>query len=100
MAILNITEYEDLARDSQGNVILAGKEPRITSQNVTYTTSAQSAAFSGKTKYIRVVADAVAYLDFGTNPTSTLTDTRLPSGVVEFYGVEPGHKVSAYDGTS
>ena len=100
MAVLNITEYEELARDSQGNVILAGKEPRVTSQSVTYTTSAQSAAFNGKTRYIRVVADAVAYLDFGSNPTSTTSDTRLPSGVVEFYGVEPGQKVSAYDGTS
>lgn len=102
MANISITEYRELARDAYGNVIAAGREPALARQNVSYTTSTQSSALQGDTHFIRVKADADAYLNFGTNPTATGDSTFVEADVAEFFGVLPGQdlKIAIYDGTS
>lgn len=99
MATAHITEYQELAADGQGNIIQAGKEPAITTQAVTFTTATNSSALDGKTKLIRVIADADAHITFdGT--TATANSMRLEANTAEYFGVEPGATLSIYDGTS
>lgn len=100
MATLLIQEYARLAPDVNSHRIQAGEEPAETSQSVTYTTSTQSAAFGASTKLIRVIADADVHLAFGTSPTATAASMRVTADTAEYFGVVPGHKVAAYDGTS
>lgn len=96
MAVLYITEYEDLARDSQGNAIAAGKEPAVATQAVTFTTSTQSAAFNGKTNFVFIVSDTLGYIRFGSSPTAVTTEpTRMPADVGMFFGVKGGDRVAA-----
>ena len=71
----------------------------VANEQVTFTTSAQSAAFDG-INMIRFIADADAYLAFGANPTAAATDLYVPSGTVEYFAVRPGEKVACYDGSS
>jgi hypothetical protein len=97
MAQLWITEYEDMA--IAGGFVPAGQEPAVTTQNVTFTTATQSAAFKNSTRFIRVVASAACHLAFGTNPTATTDTTRLAAGAAEYFGVKGGHKVSAVTGS-
>lgn len=100
MATLQIQEYSRLAKDSNGHRIQAGVEPAQASQSVTYTTTAASAAFGEQTKLIRVIADADAHLSFGAAPTATVANMRITADTSEYFGVKPGQKVAAYDGTS
>ena len=101
MAILSITEYSDLAQDAMGRVIQVGYHPAVTVQTVTYTTSTAATAFNGKTKLIRVIADADAYINIQpTSIAATATSTRIEANVAEYFGVHPGHVLQVYDGTS
>ncbi len=101
MAVLQITEYAELARDRQGNQVPVGKEPAIASQTVTYTTSTNSSAFDNKTRFIRVYADTRAHIAFGSGTqTATATNTRLAADAAEYFGVIGGQQLAAYDGTS
>lgn len=99
MAKAHISEYGGIIMTSNG-VAPVVREPSLTTQAVTYTTATQSAAFGGNTKLIRIVCDADAYIAFGANPTADADSAFLPSGIVEYFGVAPGDKVSIYDGTS
>ena len=47
-----------------------------------------------------MIADADAFLVFGASPTATASGMFLPGNTVEYFGVEAGQKVAAYDGTS
>lgn len=103
MATLHITEYRALATDQNGRPVLVGEEPSITTQHITYTTANASAAFNGKTKFVRVIASADAYLLWSLAGTAATTanGTLIKSGIPEYFGVGiPLLKVNAYDGTS
>ncbi len=101
MANLYIREYAYLARDENGRLAQIGAEPAEAGQSVTYTTSAQSAAFQAGTRFVRVIADADAFLDFGANPSAAVADGLLvKANEYEYFGVVPGQKLAAYDGTS
>ena len=67
---------------------------------VTFTTSAQSAALIAHTNIVRIIADADVYIAFGLNPTATANSIRVPLNTVEYFAVNPGDKVAAYDGSS
>jgi hypothetical protein len=102
MSNLYITEYAEQARDEQGQHILAGKEPAIATQKVAFTgTAGTSAAFNALTTFVRIHADGIASVKFGTAPTATTSDPRIGSGVTEFFGVQAGAslKVSAITNT-
>ena len=106
MATLYIREYAKLAKDADGNTIEAGEEPAIADQTVTFTTSAQSAAFNRSTRFVLLKADADAHILFGANPTATTSQFRLEADVAMFFGLNADLvalgtlEVAAYDGTS
>lgn len=101
MAIMYITEYEDLARDNRDSTIQAGQEPGSAEQAITYTTTVASAAFNPSTRFVRIKCNAAAFLEFGVAPTATTANsTHVSANIPEFFGVKPGHKVAAYDGSS
>lgn len=102
-ATCKISEYRSLAADSQGNEIQVALEPRITSQTVTYTASAQSAAFNSATRFVRIVCDAKAHFRFSTAGTNaTASDPFVAADSPEYFGVQPGQSliVDFYDGTT
>ena len=99
MANLYISEYGAITT-VQSDREQAGSEPPKATQKVSYTASAASAAFNGDTGFVRVIADADAFLVFGASPTATASGMFLPGNTVEYFGVEAGQKVAAYDGTS
>ena len=75
--------------------------PVGTTEKVTFTTAAQSAAFDDGADVMRFEADADAYLLFGTDPTATEANgLKVASGSVEYFAIRPGDKVSIYDGSS
>jgi len=92
MATADISEFVNLARDANGNIILAGMEPSIVDQQITIGSATQSAAFKGN--YVRIHVDAACRILFGANPTASSTSKRLAAGATEYFGVVPGHKVS------
>lgn len=97
MAAISITEYERLGEDSQGNVVLAGKEPALARQSKTFTadtTAGTSAAFTGSTNFIRIVSDTAGDYAVGPAPTAVVGDSMLPANVIEVLAVHPGDKIS------
>ncbi len=101
MATLFITEYETLAPIDHGIFAQCGKEDgSVTRQTVIYTTSTASSAFTADTRFIRVMADAYATLEFGGAPTAVAGSHPIQANVEYWFGVEGADKVAAYDGSS
>ncbi len=102
---LDITEYDSLALDARGNVILVGQEPAIAVQQlVPGGASVASASFSGNTRFVRLHTDVTCRVEFrangpDTNPTAAATSQRLPAGATEFFGVRPGYRVACITST-
>lgn len=68
--------------------------PSLTTQTVAVGAEAKSAAFGNSTRFIRLHCDAIASFAFGTNPTATTSSARTPADATEYFGVNPGDKVS------
>lgn len=104
MAILNITEFKRLAEDGRGNIVPVGELPSIAVQSITFTTSTNSAAFHKQTKFIRVLANADAFIKVGSGTqTATLAGgTKIEADVAEYFGVDgvKGMQLAVYDGSS
>lgn len=84
-----ITEYAQVARDSQDRSVLCGQEPPIAEQVVDIASGvAQSAAFNAATKFIRVHTNSIASVLIGTNPTATTSSKRMVAGQTEYMGVD------------
>lgn len=65
--------------------------PAIANNNVTIGGAAQSNAFATNTRLVRLHADTICYVKFGTNPTAvTATDARLAANQTEYFAVQPG----------
>lgn len=99
MADIWISEYGGLVMTSNG-LAQAVREPALTRQKFTFTTSTQSNAFNTNTKILEIVADADVYLEFGSNPTATVNSRRIPADTIIYTYVQPGNKLAAYDGVS
>lgn len=52
--------------------------------------SAQSAAFGSSTGMIRISCDTTVSAAFGSNPTATVNNMRLPANVPEYFKVSGG----------
>lgn len=89
-----------IVREYDGIDVQSPVEPGVTTQAITTSgTSAQSAAFDGRTMLIAIstpAAQAVA-VQFGSNPTATTSHLRLPANSLFFFRVSPGHKVAMID---
>lgn len=95
-----ITEYQRLPVQ-QGLPIQAGYEPglRNASSPVTFSTAASSATFDAQTVAVRIHVDAICSYSFGSSPTATTSDARMPADHTEIFGVNPGDKVSFVSNT-
>lgn len=76
-----------------------------TCQKVSYTgTAAQSSALSLATTIIQLYATTDCWVKFGSNPTAVANDGTslfLPGGMILYYGITPGNKLSVIrDSTS
>lgn len=85
-----------------GQTVQVALEPAIADQEVTYTSSTQSAAFNDLTTFILIVCDATAHFNFGSNPTADAADVYLPADTLYATGVTVGTdlKVAFYDGST
>jgi hypothetical protein len=87
VATVYITEYARVAIDGRG-VIQAGEEPSLAEQTVAIGVgSAQSSALNAKTRFVRVHADAICSIKFGSNPTAVATEKRMAANSTEFFGI-------------
>jgi hypothetical protein len=93
MAALYITEYE-LAYNG------VPAEPALAHQKVTISgTSAQSAAFNERTKFVRISVDGITSVLFGVDPTAEATHQRLIVGETRDYYTVGGYKVAGITNT-
>lgn len=102
MAKLFITEYEAQGRDAKGIALESmPNEPALVEQTpvVIGAGSLQSAAFNAATKYVRIHADAICSIKFGTNPTATANTMRMAANQTEMFAVRPGDKVAVITNT-
>ena len=104
MATAYIEEYSGAGGTTGilGQDGMTARQPASANTNVTYTTATQSTAFQATTRLIRLQASKTTVLHFaiGANPTATANSPYIPAGDHEYFGVEGGHKVSCYDGSS
>lgn len=102
MAVLYITEFAAQMRDDAGYVAPAPDLPVVAEQTVAIGAgSVASSAFNAKTRFIRLCADAVCSVAFGTSPTAAATNMRLPANVPYDLGVPKGasYKVAVITNT-
>ncbi len=103
MATLWIREYSQLeavgARyggDVAGGATSAplAAEPGADQTPVTFSTSAQSAAFADGTLYISMIGSAAFHYVVGANPTATTNHLKVPADTPREIGVKAGHKIA------
>lgn len=89
-----ISEYAALGT-ARGDIPQIAQEPSQAEQVVDFGGGAtQSAAFGGGTKYVRVVCDIRCAVVFGANPTATTSSKPMGPDAPEYFGVNPGQKIS------
>lgn len=93
MAKLHINQFAALAT-ANGSTQPLPTMPPAAQQNVTFTTSTQSAAAEARQVW-QVVADAACYIEVGANPTATADSTPLAAGQFFEFQIAGGHKVAA-----
>jgi len=71
----------------------------MSTEILTFTTSAQSAAADGA-DIVRVEANVDTYVEIGLNPTATANSMKVAANAVEYFAIRPGQEVAAYDGSS
>lgn len=98
MATAWITEFDETGNSAALSIV--SLDALVTSQTVTYTTAAQSAAFNSETVYIEIYLDAAAHIAYGANPTATATSPKYPGTTLIQRRVTAGNKISVYDGSS
>lgn len=93
MAVLYISEYPALPFSGAHQLNMV-QEPGNGDQTVAITTSTQSSAFKNNTYIVRLHADAICSVLFGSNPTALTTSKRLAANQTEYFAVVPGQKVA------
>lgn len=96
MATLWIREFGSIAdAGNNSGKIDAAQEPGTDQTPVTFSTSAQSAAFAAGTEYVTIVGSVDFHYVVGTNPTATTSALRIPAYQPWTIGVTAGHKIAA-----
>jgi hypothetical protein len=91
MPTCDITEYDRLAGDGDGDVIPSGLEPSLRNQQLTPGAAAVvSEALNENTRFIRVHTDSVIRIKIGAGASADQTCMRMGAGQTEFLGVRPG----------
>lgn len=100
MAVLYIAELENAVSSIGTTAPQIPPMPPVTSQTVAIGgASSQSAAFGATTHAVLLGTDAICSVKFGSDPTATATDTRLPANALTMFGVRPGDKVAVITNT-
>jgi len=87
MPRISIREYEHLSAVARG-VVPVGEEPAVANQTFSITgSSAQSAVFTDRTRFVRIHTDLNISLDWGTNPVATPGECDMVAGQTEYFGV-------------
>ena len=81
-----VTEFPDAAQP------VALMPPLADAQVTVSASSAQSNAFTGNTKLVRVSCDTTVSAAYGTSPTALTTNMRIPANVPEYFYVQSGFK--------
>jgi len=93
-----VSEYS--GTQFQGGNVVSPPQEVSTDQVVDYTAGVTSSnAFKANTNVVRVQPDSICSIAFGPAPTATTSNKRLVAGSVEYFGVQPGWKVSAITNT-
>ena len=102
MATLEIVEFARIGGDADGqSVPVAVVNNNVTVQKVTYTTSTQCSALQSATKFVRITAvSAAAYVAFGSSPTATTSSMLMQADTPEYFAIDQGTLIAAYDGSS
>lgn len=92
MSTLWVREYTSLARKGSAQAV---QEPGTDQTAVTYSTSAQSAAFAAGTTVIGIISDAAFHYVVAANPTATTNALKVPADTLVYVGVTAGQKIAA-----
>jgi hypothetical protein len=88
MAVLYITEFAQLMPAVVGHQGQIAMQPPLAEQHVAIGGgSVQSSAFNSQTRLVRLHADAICSIEFGTNPTATANTARMSANQTEYHGV-------------
>lgn len=96
MATLYITEFASAVGNGRTPIAQA---PAVAHQTVAIGAEADSAAFNPKTTLVRLHCDAICSVKFDDTPTATTSTMRLAADQTEYFGVQPGSKVSVISNT-
>lgn len=96
MAVLYISEFSSLAKLADIQVAMM---PPLAQQTVAIGVEAKSSAFGANTRFARVHCDAACSIVIGQSPTATTAALRLAADHTEYFGVQPGHRLSVIANT-
>lgn len=98
MSIVSVTQFSAVGVVSNGS-LMCPQAPFVATEDINASTvSAQSAAFDGQTRFVRVVSDANVRVRFGSDPTAVVTDMPIRANSPEFVAVVPGDKIAVIEG--
>ena len=95
MAFLYITEFAEMEIGWGGRQGQIAQQPPLAEQAITNTGgNTQSSAFQTKTRFVRLHADSICAIEFGTNPTAVAAGAsgtaRMAANQTEYFGVPQG----------
>lgn len=90
MAQLEVVESIRLAKDGDGNVIMAPEMPPVAEQQVDFSGGeTKSAVFNERTRFLYMISDVDVRLKFGADPTASSTSAfLLKADVPVFVGIQ------------
>jgi hypothetical protein len=97
MSTLYVTELKASGNSESGSQMQMAKQPPVTDQTVTFTTSTQSAAFNADTRFVRLHPKNNCHVAFGASPTATTSNMPMLADSVEYFAVIPGQKLAVVD---
>lgn len=94
MATLYLTQYDQLAKEEYGPPVPTGQEPSLGDSVLAISGANEvSPTLHPRTRFVMVHTDVVCHIAFGTDPTATTSNRRLPADSTIFYGVGPETKL-------
>lgn len=100
MAKLYISEYFALKRvEGAGVAQLVDEDSFIQTQVADFTSGHAEKTLDARTTIVRLCADAVCSLAYGTAPVATTNDKRLPADTLEYLGVRGSRVISVVANT-
>jgi len=95
MTFLYVTEFAELGIGPAGRVDQMAMQPPLAEQTVGNAGgNTQSNAFNANTRFVRLHADSICAIEFGTNPTAVAAGAsgtaRMAANQTEYYAVPKG----------